>query len=161
MIDFICKWLCLTHSIQYKGIETFCLLIYILVWGYWNILSPKFIRFLNYIKSLCIIFMLNWFIFFIQKSGNFLLKNVSIPSDQNMSRQTKCFYNNILHTTDARFYISSVKIGSISFFSSSDKRQFHHLFGCQAIGINSVFNFFFQWFSFFKFNVLDEKKLFW
>ena len=32
------------------GIETFCLL------RYWNILSPKFIAILNYIKSLCIIF---------------------------------------------------------------------------------------------------------
>ena len=34
---------------QFMGVATFCLL------GFWNILSPKFIRILSYIKSLCII----------------------------------------------------------------------------------------------------------
>ena len=38
---------------------------------------------------------------------------------------------------DADFYNLSVKISSISFFSSSDTQKFHHLLGCQAIGINS------------------------
>ena len=34
---------------RFMGVATFCLL------GSWNILSPKFIRILSYIKSLCII----------------------------------------------------------------------------------------------------------
>ena len=49
-------------SVRHGDIETFCLL------RYWYILSPKFINILNYIKSLCIIFALNWFKYFDQKN---------------------------------------------------------------------------------------------
>ena len=35
---------------------------------------------------------------------------------------------------------SSINIGSISFFSSSDTYQSHHLLGCHATCINSSFN---------------------
>ena len=47
-------------SIQRGGIETFCLL------------SSKFIKILNYIKPLCIIFMLIWFTYFDQICFNTL-----------------------------------------------------------------------------------------
>ena len=70
---FIEKFKMYVCSVQYGGIETFCLL------RYWNILSSKFIKILNYVKSLCIIFMINWLKYFDQKSANFLSKNVSIP----------------------------------------------------------------------------------
>ena len=43
-------------SIWHGGTETFCLL------------SPNFIKILNYVKSLCIIFVLNWFKYFDQKN---------------------------------------------------------------------------------------------
>ena len=56
-------------SIQLVGIETFYFL------RYWNILSSKFIKILNYIKSLCIIFMLNWFKHLIKNQIIFCLKN--------------------------------------------------------------------------------------
>ena len=46
----------------------------------------------------------------------------------------------------------SVKIGSISFFSSSDMQNFHHLLRCHTIGINPVV-IFFMCFSFFKINM--------
>ena len=37
-------------------------------------------------------------------------------------------------------YKFSINIGSISFFSSSDTQQSHHLLGCGVTGINSLFN---------------------
>ena len=64
-------------SMRHRGIETFCLL------RYWNILNPKLIKILNYIQSLSILFMLNWFKYFDQK----LSKNFSVPSDQNISTE--------------------------------------------------------------------------
>ena len=57
------------------------------------------------------------------------------------------------------FYNSSINIGSISFFSSSDMHHSHHLFGCHATGINSSFNSFFKCFTLFKFNMLDKKAV--
>ena len=42
----------------------------------------------------------------------------------------------IFYTTDAHFCSPSVKIGFISFFSSPDMQNFHHVLGCQAVGIN-------------------------
>ena len=61
------------------------------------------------------------------------------------------------YTTDAQFYNPSVKIGSVSFFTSSDMQQFHHLLGCHTIGINSSF-FFFKCFTFFKFNMPSQNS---
>ena len=78
----------------------------------------------NYIKSLCIIFIPNWFKYFDQKN-------------QSQSSVPKCFNTPILHTTNADFYSRPVKTGSIFFFSSSDMQKFHHLLGYRAIGINS------------------------
>ena len=53
----------------------------------------------------------------------------------------------------------SVKIGSISFFSSSDMQKFHHLLGCHTIGINATLIIFFKCFAFFKFSLLDKKAV--
>ena len=48
----------------------------------------------------------------------------------------------------------SLKIGSYSFFSSSDMQKFHHFLGCRAIGINSSFT------SALRFqNVISKPKL--
>ena len=63
-------WKC--TSLVYIYIETFCLL------RYWNILSSTFIKILNYIISLWIIFILNWSKYFDKKSDNILSKTVSI-----------------------------------------------------------------------------------
>ena len=52
-------------------------------------------------------------------------------------RRQKCFNNPKLYTTDTHFYNSSIKMGSISFFSSSDTRKFHHVLEFHAISINS------------------------
>ena len=71
---------------RHVGIETFCLL------------SPKFIRILNYIKSLCITFVLNWFKYFDHKIRQFLSKNALISSDQ-----IKCFNTPMLYTTVVPF----------------------------------------------------------
>ena len=57
----------------------------------------------------------------------------------NISIHQGAKYFNIphLYTTDANFYSSSINIGSISFFASSDTHQSHHLLRCHAAGINS------------------------
>ena len=55
-------------SIKHGGIETFCLL------SYWYILSSTHIKILNYIKSLCIIFLLHWFKYFDQKNQTLYAK---------------------------------------------------------------------------------------
>ena len=44
------------HLFRSEGIETFCALGHILVWGYRNILSPKFTKILNDITYFSIIF---------------------------------------------------------------------------------------------------------
>ena len=49
----------------------------------------------------------------------------------------KCFNTLKLYTLKAL-----VKIGSISFFSSSDMQKFYHCLGYHAIVINSLFKFF-------------------
>ena len=85
-------------SIQYGVIETSCLL------RYRNILSSKFIKILNYIKSLCIIFMLNGLKYFEQKIRKLLSKNISTPSDENMFQGGKIFqYPHIVYySSDVR-----------------------------------------------------------
>ena len=59
------------------------------------------------------------------------------------------------------YYNPSVKIGSISFFSSSDMQKSHHLLGYHTIGImigiNYAFNFF-NFFAFFKSNMPSQKS---
>ena len=50
----------------------------------------------------------------------------------------KCSNTPKLYTLKA----SSVKIGSISFFSCSDMQKWHHFLGCHVIGINSSLAFF-------------------
>ena len=143
------------------GIETFSSVGHILVWGIekfwswdivwsegiknlclqecWNILSPKFIEILNYIKSLCIIFyaklifVLNFETFWSKKSEKKIHTQFFIQ---------KCFNTPVLYTTNAHFYNPSVKIGSISFLSSSDRQNLHHLLGCHATGIGSYLIFF-------------------
>ena len=72
-------------------------------------------------------------------------------SDQKIHTQFSVqnyFNTSILYTTDKHFYNPSVKIGFISFISSSDTKKFHHLLGYHATGINSSFNYFFKCFAF-------------
>ena len=45
-----------------------------------------------------------------------------------------------LYATVTHFYNASINIGSISFFSSFDALEPHHLWGCHAIVINSSLN---------------------
>ena len=84
-------------------------------------LNLKFLKISNYIKSLWIIFILNWFKY---------------------SQGVKCPNTLVLYTTNTHFHNSLINIGSVSFFSSSDTQQSHHLLGCHAIGINFSFNYF-------------------
>ena len=55
------------------------------------------------------------------------------------------------------FYNSSIKIGSISFFSSSDTQKFNHLLGCHTTDINSSV-ILFKCFAFFKLNMPSQKS---
>ena len=57
---------------------------------------------------------------------NFFSQNVQIPPRSILPTHT--------------FITLQIKIGSVSFFSSSDMHQFHHLSGCHATGINSSRN---------------------
>ena len=51
------------------------------------------------------------------------------------------FFNTpISYTTNTHFYNPLVKIVSTTFFSSSGMQKFHHLKGCHAIDINSLFH---------------------
>ena len=70
-----------------------------------------------------------------------------------MHSSTKCV------NTKTHFYNFSINIGSISFFSSSDMHQFHHLSGYHATGINSLLNSFFKFFSFYKFNMPGQSLI--
>ena len=110
-------------------------------------------RFLNYTTSPCIMFNPNVPILQnVPISPNCILPTYSL---------TKCFNTSILYTTDQHFYYSSVKIGSISFFSSSRKHQSNPIIFCDATLLALIVQlYFFKCFAFFKFNMLD-KKLFW
>ena len=70
-----------------------------------------------------------------QNLYKFWTQNVSIPQG------AKCFNTPILYTTDTHFYKPSIKIGSISFFLSSEEQKFRHLLGCHALGIRSSLSF--------------------
>ena len=70
----------------------------------------------------------------------------------------KYFNTPILYTTDAHFYKPLVKIGSLFCFSSSDMQKFHHLLGCNTIGIISSHIFFLKCFAFLKFNMPRQKS---
>ena len=61
------------------------------------------------------------------------LTTVSIP------QEAKYFNTPISYTTDTQLY-SSINIGSISYFSSSDTNKPYHLLECHATGINSSFD---------------------
>ena len=106
---------------------------------------------MNYIKSLCIIFILNCFKYFEtswrKKSDKKIHTQFFVP---------KYFNTSILQTTNPYFYNPSVKIGSISFFSSFDIRKFHHLLACHNTGINSLH--LLKSFAFFKFNMPSQKS---
>ena len=82
-------------SIRYGDIETFFPLEHILVWKYWKILNLKSIKILNYIKPLCIIFILNWFKHFDQKTQITFVQ--------------KCFNTLIFYNTHTHFYNPSIK----------------------------------------------------
>ena len=149
-------------SVQYRGIETFCVpLRHILVGGYRNIVPP------GGIETLCLLGVLKHFehkkvykdlelyqVFMY----NFLCwidLNIFKHFDQKILQENsytifvpKCFNTPTLYTIDAHFYNPSQKIGFISFSSSSDTQKFHHLLGWHATGINSSFNSFLSDFRF-------------
>ena len=62
-----------------------------------------------------------------------------------------------MYTTNTYFYNSSINIGFISVFSSSDMHQSYHLLGCNATGISSLL-LFFKYFAFFSFNMESQKS---
>ena len=81
----------------------------------------------------------------VQNLYKFWAQNVSIP------QELKCFNTPTLYIIDTLSYNSSINIGSISFFLSSDKHQSQHLLECHTTGTNS--SSFFKFFTFFKFNM--------
>ena len=104
-------------------------------WGYWNILLSKTcfcLKVLNHIwiKN-CLILKFIHRLDIAQNLFKFWARNVSIV------QEAQFVNTSIWYTTDTHFYKSSIKIGSISFFPSSDAQKFHHLLGCHAIDINS------------------------
>ena len=90
-----------------------------------------------------------------QKNG-FLVRFYHIPIPTHSS--TKCFNTSILYTTYTQFYNSSINIGSISFLSSSDMHQSHHLLGFHATGINSLLKPFLSSLSFSNLICLTKKS---
>ena len=60
----------------------------------------------------------------------------------------KSLNTHILCTIEVHQKHYSVKIGSVSFFSSSDMRKFHQRLRCHTISINSSFDWFFTFFTF-------------
>ena len=93
----------------------------------WNSYMKIKKSFLNYSNSLCTIF----------KQNVPIRPNCILPTHSS----TKCFNTLEFYTINTHFYNSSINIRSISFFSSSDAHQSHHLLlGFHATGINSSFN---------------------
>ena len=89
------------------------------------------------------VFQYKFFVYCLQeKSANLrpkLLPKQSLHMSQTVSIPT----NQILLTYIKSTFITShsilsVKVGSISFLSSSEMDQSNHLFGCHAIGISSL-----------------------
>ena len=76
---------------------------------------------------------------------------------QSVSQEAKCFNTPNLDTTKTHFSNTLINIGSISFFSSSDMRQSHYLWGCHVTGINSSLNSFFKFFVLSRFNMPSQK----
>ena len=62
-----------------------------------------------------------------------------------------------MYTTNIYFYNSSINIGFISFFSSSEMHQSYHLLECNATGINSLL-LLFKYFAFFSFNMESQRS---
>ena len=101
--------------------------------------------------------MLNWFTYFDQKN-----QIMFCPKMFQYLHIVYCILPyivySILYTIDAHFFSPTLKTGSISFFSSSYMQEFHLLWGCHAIGINSSLILFFAFFAFFKFNMPSQKS---
>ena len=69
-------------------------------------------------------------------------------------------FNLVKTLLETLYYFSSIKIGSIPFFSSSGTYQSHHLVRCHATSINSLIlsiNFFLKRFAFFKFILSSQR----
>ena len=66
--------------------------------GIFCFLTPKFIKILNFIKSLCVIFLLSWFNYCDQKLRQFSFINTLIPI-YTMSQRAKCFNTPMSDTT--------------------------------------------------------------
>ena len=103
----------------------------------WGIISSEGIE--TFLDKNCLIFLVKIFksiqhknytwVDIFQNLNKFCAQNVSIPLRHILPTNTftNIFTLSLLPST----------IRYISFFSSFDMQTFHHLFGCQAIGINS------------------------
>ena len=100
-----------------------------------------------------------WF-FWLEYLNKFSIKTCYSPKYDSILQEAKCFNTPNLHTTNMHFYNSSINIGFISFFSSSDMRQSHHLSGCHAKDISSSLNSFLSSLRFLNL-VWLTKKLSW
>ena len=79
-------------------------------------------------------------------------------SNDKMIRYSQRFQVAKCSNTSKLYTLKALSIGSISFLLSSDMQKFHHLLGCDAIGINSSFIFFFKFFPFLIFNVPNQNS---
>ena len=87
---------------------------------------------------------------------NFLSQNLSIPSNQNMSQEAKCFNTPILYTTNALLQLFSKH--QIYFFSHLPARKYSTIFqDGTLLGLILHFSFF-KCFQFFKFNMPSQKS---
>ena len=102
-------------SIQNKGISTF---------PPWDIFGLESISTFWTISSLCVLSCLKYFLMYIL--GEIV---------------TKLDKKNYINFSFFQIHYS-VRIGYISFFSSSNMQKFHHPLGCHATGINSSLIFF-------------------
>ena len=119
--------------------------------GVLNYLEPKIYKDFEWYQVFIIKYFKYFEIFWSKKSDKKIHTQFSLP---------KCFNISMLSTTDAYFYNLPVKIGSISFFSSSDTLNIHNFLRCYAIDINSSFNLFLSALRFSNL-LCQEKSLIW
>ena len=137
LLTSLWHWFCVKYkdvsSMQYRSIGTFWPLQ--TYFATWVIFWSEHIE--TSLNKNCVMFCLKYL-------NQFSIKTWSSskydPDSKICSQGAKFFISSIMYTTDTQFYNSSINIGSISYFSSSDMQQFHHLLGCHAIAINFSLN---------------------
>ena len=129
-----------------------------LIYGYWQNIEPKIHKDFYIISCLCVINCFKYFII------NTLGQNVKKKSGKKNFEPNQVFMHNFVclnneiftkifelcqvnvakYFNTSKFYTSdahySIKTGSITFSSSFDMQQFHHLLRNHATSINSSFN---------------------